>query len=102
MADVLSPSRPLGNGMKVFRRMTLRERGHLSNHPTLWPVAEVCIGDDSIILKQGFVFGRPREYRCSWSEISEAVIHVRKRWKAYGKAGGWITQRLLRGGSRST
>jgi hypothetical protein len=65
---------------KIFRRMGIRERGHFSNYPTLWPVKEIVITNDGIALRKG-----AKNFKFKWQDISSAVILKRRKEKAYGK-----------------
>lgn len=53
--------------LKIFRRMSLKERGHMSNYPTIWPIKEIVISDDGITLVR-----KGRKYRYQWNEIGGA------------------------------
>jgi hypothetical protein len=65
-------------GVKVFRRMSAWERGRLSGLPVIFPVKEIRLSRDEIVLKKP-----NREYRFSWHEIDDAFITTRKGYRGY-------------------
>jgi hypothetical protein len=64
--------------VKIFKRMSAFERGRLSNLPTFFPVREIRLSDDEIVLKKG-----GKEYHYTWSDIHDAFITKRKGYKGY-------------------
>jgi tetratricopeptide (TPR) repeat protein len=62
---------------KVFKRMSIFERGHFSNLPMISPVKEVALSTEGITLKKG---GKD-QYR--WMEINDAFVTSREGYKGY-------------------
>lgn len=64
--------------VKVFKRMSAWERGRLSGLPMIFPVKEIRLSQDGIVLSKG-----RREYRYAWSDIQDAFITSRKGYRGY-------------------
>ncbi len=63
----------------LFRRMSLRERGHFSNIFALRPVKEIEISGTGFSITQG---GKISKF--AWTEVSSAHIVMKDRYKSYG------------------
>lgn len=76
---------------KVFKRLSLSQRGHFSNYFTFFPIKKIELSENFVILQV-----RNRLYKYAWKEIKEAkIIHSRAR-KSYGRyAGSDINARLF-------
>jgi hypothetical protein len=64
--------------VKLFRRMSIVERGRVSHRPTIFPIREIRISDDGLVLRK-----RRNEYRYTWSDILGAYITNRRGYKGY-------------------
>jgi len=64
--------------VKVFKRMSAFDRGRLSNLPMVFPVKEIRLSLDEIVLRKG-----GREYHYPWTEILDAFITSREGHKGY-------------------
>jgi len=72
--------------VKVFRRMSIFERGCLGHLPKLFPVTEIQISKDELGIQK-----RGRYYRYSWSDVSDAFITSRE-----GHKGGIFGEPIVR------
>jgi hypothetical protein len=78
------------SGAKIFRRMSIKERGHFSNDFTLFPLEEIKIYNDRLVLKK-----RSKEYSFSWKDVEARIIR-RAASKGYGRGSfAKFVQRLL-------
>ena len=82
---------------EIFHRLTLRQRGHLTNVATLSPLQQIEISSSGITFPWSYLWlRRLHERRYDWSQLTSARVVRRRRWKAYGRgAGAWIWQRIL-------
>lgn len=75
---------------KTWKRLSIRERGHFSNYPTLFPVVAIIVGPEFIEIRRRW----RKPIRWSWSSVRVAV-HERQAHKSYGAySGGKHLQRL--------
>jgi len=74
---------------RIFRRMSIRERGHFSNYFTLFPIREIEIHTDCLRLQRG-----SKSFSYPWRDVS-ARIESKVSYKAYGRSSAKFTQRLL-------
>jgi hypothetical protein len=79
------------SAVKVFKRMSPFERGRISHHPMIFPVKEIRISNDEIVLRQGW-----HEYHYAWSEIQEVFITTRRGYKGYQFSDDFIRTLNLR------
>jgi hypothetical protein len=80
----------LKSGAKIFRRMSIKERGHFSNYFTFFPLEEIQIYNERLVLKKG-----SKEYSYPWKDI-EARIAKKTAYKGYGRGSfAKFVQRLL-------
>lgn len=81
---------------KVFTRMSIYERGRLSNLPMIFPVREITMSPEGIILKKG-----KREFRYQWPEVVDVRIEQRKGHKGYFLGEDVVRTLLIRTGDRT-
>lgn len=67
----------------VYKRLSIRERGHLPNTLRLRPIKEIVVYDDGFEIHRG-----DRKVFILWSEIQDARVVKRKCVKGYGAAAG--------------
>jgi len=72
--DFSSPS-----GYLVFKRMSLRKRGHFSNVFSFSPIKEIGLSANSIYIVQG-----GKKYVFSWKEVLSAQLLKKNALKSYG------------------
>jgi len=74
----------------VWRRLTVRERGHFSNYPTLCPVVELRIKPTYMEIRRRWA----KPARCSWNSV-RVTIDKKEAHKSYGTySSGKYLQRL--------
>ena len=64
----------------LFKRTSFRERGGFSNHVTFFPVREIEITKQFVVLKVGST-----RFRYKWSEIKSAVLKHSTVWRGRGR-----------------
>jgi hypothetical protein len=69
--------------MMTFQRQSIKERGHFSNLPTMFPVLRMTIDSKGISIKRRFL----AQVYYKWSSINVEVIK-RKSFKGYGGFAG--------------
>jgi hypothetical protein len=70
-----------GGGGRIFRRMTLRQRGHFPNTLRFRPVLEIALDATGIsLIRSG------KQFRYQWPEIRRAAILTEESFKGYGRA----------------
>jgi hypothetical protein len=81
-----------------FTRLTFKQRGHASNHFTLFPVTRLDLSDDGIT-----IWRRARPWTFAWSNVAISIVK-RKANKGFGRYSfAKYTQRrctILAGGKR--
>lgn len=65
--------------LMIFKRMSLRKRGHFSNIFSFRPVKEIGLSENSI-----YVIQRGKKYIFSWLEVLSAQILIKDAFKSYG------------------
>jgi hypothetical protein len=77
-------------GAKIFSRMSIKERGHFSNFFTFFPLKEIQIYNDRLVLKKC-----SREYSYPWNDINARIVE-KTAYKGYGRGSfAKFVQRLL-------
>lgn len=66
------------NDAKIFCRMSIKERGHFSNFFTLFPIKEIQIYNDHLVLIKG-----SKKYSYSWKDINARIVKS-TAYKGYG------------------
>ncbi len=66
-------------GFLVFKRMSLRKRGHFSNIFSFRPIKEIGLSENSIYIAQG-----GKKYVFSWKEVLSAQLLKKNALKSYG------------------
>ena len=75
---------------RVWRRLSIGERGHLSNYPTLCPVVQLGVASQYIEIRRRW--GKPKRF--PWPSV-RITVHKREAHKGYGAySGGKYIQRL--------
>jgi hypothetical protein len=65
--------------MATFQRQSLKERGHFSNLPSLFPITKITIDSKGIAIERRFL----GQVYLTWSSITVEVLK-RKSYKGYG------------------
>jgi len=77
--------------MEVFRRQTLKQRGHFSNYFTLRPIKELGFAEEYLR-----VFVGKRRIEIPYNQLGARIIE-RHRYKPYGAGiGGNVKQTLIK------
>jgi hypothetical protein len=64
--------------IRTFRRMSAFQRGRLSNLPMIFPVKEIKVSQEEIVLRKCM-----KEYHYAWPDIQDAFITSRDGYKGY-------------------
>jgi hypothetical protein len=76
------------DGAVIFRRLSLFQRGHFSNHFTLRPVTAVEVSDGRLVVLRGF-----QRFAFGWHDV-KVTITRRKAAKGFGHVAMKFRQRL--------
>jgi len=66
---------------QTFNRLSLQERGHFSNLPTLFPIEKIIVNERGMMIKRRFL----QEAHVEWAEIVSVSLIKEKGYKSYGK-----------------